>query len=108
MARPWKYDRLIEALDDDELYYTSKIIKHGERLGLFDESFDYEGKKLTPQEKEYAMKKARSSLSTFASKYLPEADEYIRAPKPSKALYAAHYGRTWKKHLRARKGASRD
>ena len=55
-----EYDKLIEALEDDELYHTAKIIKYCNELGLFDYSFDYQGKKLNQQEKEYAMKKAEA------------------------------------------------
>jgi len=103
MARPWKYDKLIEALEDDVLYHTAGIIKHCEQQGLFDYSFDYEGKKLSPQEKEHAMKKARSSLSTFASKYLGEPDGFNDAPPPSRAKYPAYYGKIWKAALEQRK-----
>ena len=99
MARPWKYDILIEALEDDVLYHTAGIIKHCDQQGLFDYSFDYEGKKLSPQEKEHAMKKARSSLSTFASKYLSKPDGYNEANRPSKALYPAFLGGNWKNAL---------
>ena len=103
MARPWKYDKLIEALEDDALYHTAGTINHCDQQGLFDFSFDYEGKKLSSQEKEHAMKKARSSLSTFASKYLGEPDGFNDAPPPSRTKYPAYFGRTWKGNLRLRK-----
>jgi hypothetical protein len=103
MGRPWKYDKLIEALQDNVLYHTALVIKHCDGRGFFEYSFDYEGKRLTPQEKEHAMKKARSSLSTFASKYLGEPDGFNDAPTPSRAKYAAYFGKTWKKALKARR-----
>ena len=105
MARPWKYDILIETLEDDVLYHTAGIIKHCAQQDLFDFSFDYEGKKLSAQEKEHAMKKARSSLSTFASKYLDEPDGFNDAPPPSWTKYPAYFGKTWKKTLALRKSS---
>ena len=103
MARPWKYDKLIEALDDDALYHTARIIRHCDDLGLFTYSFDYEGRKLSSQEKEYAMKKARSAISTFASKYLGHPEGFNEASKPSRVLYPAYFGKTWKNILKQRK-----
>ena len=103
MGRPWKYNRLIEALEEDELYHTAKVIKHGVSVGLFDHSFDEEAKALTGAQRTQAMKNARSSLAHFAARHLPKLpDGYLEVTKPYRGTFPLFYGRTWKKALIAR------
>ena len=100
MARPWKYDRLIDVLNDEELYHTSKIIRDCEAAGIFDFSFDYEDEKLSDREKKRAMQNAKSSLAHFVAKYLPKKpDGKVEVQRPYQAFYSAWYGKTWKKAL---------
>lgn len=98
MGRPWKYDRLIQNLDDDDLYFTAKVIAYGLSEGLFDFSFDDPDRKLNDIEKKNAMANARSSLSHFVGKYLPEdPDGYLPGSKPTRVKYPAWYGWRWKR-----------
>jgi len=100
MGRPWKYDLIIQALEDEELYHTAKVIKHGEAAGLFDHSFDDEGIPLSAREKKQAMKNARSSLAHFAAKRLPkDPDGFLEVTKPYRGTFPVYYGRTWKQAL---------
>ena len=101
MARPWKYDKLITVLPEDELFHTAKVIAHGGEQGLFDYSFDEPDRKLTDVEKRNAMKNARSSLAHYVVKRLPkEPDGYVEAGAPSRAMYPAWYGKAWKGGVR--------
>ena len=102
MGRPWKYDKLIEGLDDDELYTTSCVVRKGREDGFFDHSLDYPDQRLSEPEIHYAMKKAASSLAHFASR-LPAAPEGHMPTNNRRSLHPAWYGRTWKAKLNERK-----
>ncbi|CAM2064217.1 hypothetical protein SCOR_02540 [Sulfidibacter corallicola] len=100
MARPWKYDKLIRALDADALYHTARVIAFCNEKGLFDFSFDDPEKRLLEHEKRDAMRNARSSLAHFVSKHLPKEPEgFFPAGERSRAQYPAWFGRTWQKAL---------
>ncbi len=99
VGRPWKYRPLIQTLKDDELYNTSKVVRHGEALGLFDVSFDDPERQLSGDEKRRAMKNARSALANMVVAKLPEPDGEIEVTKPYRSFYPAWYGHTWKKVL---------
>ena len=100
MARPWKYDRLIKILEDNELYHTSKVIRNAEKLGLFEYSFDDPEKKNTKFDKRASMKKARSAIANFSAKYMPkEPDDLTEVTKPFLAYYPSFYGWRWKQTL---------
>jgi hypothetical protein len=97
MARPWKYDKLITALPDEELFHTAKVIDHGDAQGLFDFSFDDPDRRLSDIEKKNAMKNARSSLAHYVVNRLPKKpDGYVEAKAPARAMYPAWFGATWK------------
>ena len=98
-GRPWKYKPLVDALVNDELYPTSKIIKHAEELGLFDHDLDEPEHRLSPEQKKAAKKKARSALANIAAKKLPKPDGEIEVFKPYRGFYPAWYGKTWKKAM---------
>ena len=99
-GRPWKYDVLIKALKEDELYHMSGVVRYCEALGYFDRDWDNKDKVLSKQEKQAAIKRARGSLGNFASKFLPnEPDGLVKAQSPSRAKYPAWFGKTWKAAL---------
>ena len=81
----YKYGPLIKALEDDELYHVSKIIRRAVDDGFFDNEDDPKA----------ARKRARSALANHALK-LGDPDGEVEVTKPYRAFYPAWFGRTWK------------